>query len=168
MLRFGCETVNQCWTGVLRKLIGPLSQFASHASGDMDVWLCLCVSGDQAHGVQKLAGSWQVSLLDPRERCNRFTKVEIKGKASEHCASEPSTAGHSRMPTNEQHMSKPSTTHWTSSSDGTRGCGHHLTYHACCHDMVLHVAVQTQAAVIQVERQAFSQRSEWSFAPKSW
>ena len=31
----------------------------------MDVWLCLCVSGDQAHGVQKVAGSWQVSRLDP-------------------------------------------------------------------------------------------------------
>ena len=26
---------------------------------------CLCVSGNQAHGVQKVAGSWQVSLLDP-------------------------------------------------------------------------------------------------------
>ena len=42
-----------------------------------------------------------------RERCNRSILVEIKGRASEHCASEPSTAGHSRMQTNEPHMSKP-------------------------------------------------------------
>ena len=40
----GCKTVNQRWTGVLRKLFGPMSQCASHATGDMDVWLLsLCV-----------------------------------------------------------------------------------------------------------------------------
>ena len=29
------------------------------------VGFCLCVSGNQAHGVQKVAGGWKVSLLDP-------------------------------------------------------------------------------------------------------
>ena len=59
------KTVNRCWTGVLRKLLGPMSRCSSHATGDVDVWLCLCVSGNQAHGVQTVGGRWKASLLDP-------------------------------------------------------------------------------------------------------
>ena len=45
---------------------GPMSQCASHATGDMDVWfLSLCVWQSSVWCVQKVAGSWQVSLLDP-------------------------------------------------------------------------------------------------------
>ena len=36
--------VTQCWTGVLRKLRGPMSQWVSRAPGDMDVWLFVFVS----------------------------------------------------------------------------------------------------------------------------
>ena len=42
-----------------------MSQGASHATGDTDVWLCLCVSGNQEHGVQTVDGRWEASLLDP-------------------------------------------------------------------------------------------------------
>ena len=37
---------------------------------------CLCVSGNRARGVQKVGGRWEVSLMDPRECCNRFALVE--------------------------------------------------------------------------------------------
>ena len=65
---------------------------------------CLCESGNQAHGVQRVGGRWEAShraSAGSRERCNSSTLVEIKGRASEHCASEPSTAGRSRVRTNE-------------------------------------------------------------------
>ena len=81
---------------------------------------CLCVPGNQAHGVQKVAGSWQVSPLDP-ESAEKITLVEIKGRASG-----PSTAGHSRMRTNEPHMSKPEGRIETVFRRD-EGCGQHLT-----------------------------------------
>ena len=37
---------NRCWTGELHELFGPMSQCASHAIGDVDVWflfLCLAI-----------------------------------------------------------------------------------------------------------------------------
>ena len=52
---------------------------------------CLCVSGNQAHGVQKGGGRWEAlyrASAGSRERCNRFTLVEIKGRAREHSARE--------------------------------------------------------------------------------
>ena len=75
---------------------------------ETDVWLCLRVSGNQARGVQKVGGRWEAfhcASAGSQERCNRFTLVETKGRASEHCAREPSTAGHSRVRTNEPHVS---------------------------------------------------------------
>ena len=55
---------------------------------------CLCVSGNQARGVQKVGGKWEASHRAPAgspQRCNRSTLVEIKDEASEHCARELST-----------------------------------------------------------------------------
>ena len=151
---------------MLRKLFGPMSQCASHATEDMDIWLLSLCAWQSGAWCSK--SRWWLAGFSAgsRERCNRSTLVEIKGRASEHCASEPSTAGHSRMRTNEPHMSKPER-HIDIVFRRDEGCGHHVTHHACCHDMLLHVAGRDQAAVIQVERQAVSQRSEWSIAPKS-
>ena len=72
---------------------------------------------------------------------NHLGGSQGQGRANEHSASEPSTAGQSRMRTKEPHMSKPERRIETAFRRD-EGCGQHLTDHACCHDMVLHVVVQ--------------------------
>ena len=124
------------------------------------------VFGNQAHDVQKVvfAGFFAGS----RGRCNRLALVEIKGRASEHCARKQSTAGHSRMRINEPHMSKPER-RIEIVFRRDEGCGQNLT----CTKLVVTtwsciLLRRDQAAVIQVERQVFLQRSERGLAPKSW
>ena len=101
---------------MLRKLFGPMSQSATHATGDMDVcffclcvsWMfgfCLCVSGNQAHGVQKVEGSWQVSPLDPesaatdspwwKSRAGRMNTAPVNRRRRDEA-----------MRTNEPHVSR--------------------------------------------------------------
>ena len=76
-----------------------MSQWASHAPGDMDVWLLsVCLARRWWALYCASAGSW--------ERCNRSTLVEIKRKASEHCAIELPTAGRRRMRTHGPHVSR--------------------------------------------------------------
>ena len=145
-----------------------MSQCASHAIGDLDVWLlslCLWRSGAWW---SEYAWSMGGFVAGSRGRCNRLALVDMKGRASEHCAREPSTAGHSRMRTNVPHMSKLEERIETVFRRD-EGCGQNLT----CTKLVVTtwscmLLRRDQAAVIQGERQVFPQRSERGFAPKSW
>ena len=138
--------------------------------GCLALSLCVWQSGAWCSDSRWSTGGFSAGS---RERCNRFTLVEIKVRASEHCASEPSTAGRNRIRTNEPHVSRPGPFIREGRIEivfrRDEGCGHHLTCvtlgvttNSC---MLLR---RDRAAVIQIERHVFSQRSEWDFALRSW